>query len=151
MDKTDIRILNLLSEQARMSASELSEKVNLSVSAVSERIRKLESAGVIRQYVALLDEKKLGLDVNAFMCVMMDHPRFNTKLIEYVRQSRAIVECSYLAGDYDFLLNIHTENSQSLERILDEIKSVPGVGRTKTMLVLSTAKQVYSTKIKEKE
>lgn len=149
MDKTDIRILNALADNARISASELSELVKLSVSAVSERIRKLESSGVIRKYTTLLDEKKLGMDVSAFMSVMMDHPRYNEKLIEYVRRNPAIVECSYLAGDYDFLLNIHTENSQSLERILDGIKSIPGVGRTKTMLVLSTAKRMHSAKIKE--
>ena len=114
-----------------------------------ERIRKLERSGIIRQYTILLDEKRLGRDVKAFLSVMMDHPRYNEKLIEYARQSSAVVECCYTAGDFDFLLNIHTESTESLERILNEIKSVPGVGRTKTMLVLSTAKQIHSIRIKE--
>ena len=149
MDNTDIRILNALSDNARISASELSEKVNLSVSAVSERIRKLESNGTIRQYSAILDEQRFGLDVTAFICVLMDHPRYNERMIEFAKDRNEIVECSYVAGDYDYILKVRTESTQSLERVLDEVKSVPGVGRTKTMFVLSTAKLMYSPKINE--
>ncbi|MBR5738798.1 MAG: winged helix-turn-helix transcriptional regulator, partial [Lachnospiraceae bacterium] len=65
MDQTDLKIINALSDNARVSASELSEKVNLSVSAVIERIRKLENAGVIKKYTTILDVQKLGLDVTA--------------------------------------------------------------------------------------
>ena len=150
MDNTDIRILNELSENARMSISELSEKINLSVSAVSERIRKLEANGTISRYSTILNEKSFGLDVTAYICILMDYPRFNEQLIEYANGNGEIIECSYIAGDYDFLLKVRTESTRSLERILDEVKSVPGVGRTKTMFVLSTAKFRYSPKIKIK-
>ena len=150
MDNTDIRILNELSDNARMSISELSEKVNLSVSAVSERIRKLEANGTIDRYSVILNEKTFGLDVTAFVCILMDHPRYNEQLTAFAQSKDEIIECSYIAGDYDFLLKIRTESTQSLERILDEVKSVPGVGRTKTMFVLSTAKLRYSPKIKIK-
>ncbi|MDO4852842.1 MAG: Lrp/AsnC family transcriptional regulator [Clostridia bacterium] len=149
MDNTDIRIINALSENARISASELSDRVNLSVSAVIERIRKLENAGMIKQYTTILDEKQFGLDVTAFICILMDHPRYNEQLTEFAKRKSAIVECHYVAGDYDYLLKIRTHSTSSLERLLDEVKSVPGVGRTKTLLVLSTAKQVHSPKIRE--
>ncbi|MCR4906545.1 MAG: winged helix-turn-helix transcriptional regulator, partial [Clostridiales bacterium] len=72
MDNTDIRILNELSDNARMSISELSEKINLSVSAVSERIRKLEASGTISRYSTILNEKNFGLDVTAYICILMD-------------------------------------------------------------------------------
>ena len=150
MDSTDIRILNALADNARISISELSDKINLSVSAVSERIRKLEAGGAIARYSVILDEKVLGLDVTAYICILMDHPRYNEQLISYAKGKNEITECSYIAGDYDFLLKVRTESTQSLERILDEVKSVPGVGRTKTMFVLSTAKLQYSPKILNK-
>ena len=150
MDNTDIKIINALSENARISASDLSDRVNLSVSAVIERIKKLESAGVIRQYTTILDETKFGLDVTAFICILMDHPRFNEQFTDFARKRSAIVECHYVAGDYDYLIKIRTDSTHSLERLLDEVKSVPGVGRTKTLLVLSTSKQVHSPKIREK-
>lgn len=150
LDNTDIKIINALSENARISASDLSEKVNLSVSAVIERIKKLENAGVIKQYTTILDESKFGLDVTAFICILMDHPRFNEGLTEFAKKRSAIVECNYVAGDYDYLIKIRTDSTRSLERLLDEVKSIPGVGRTKTLLVLSTAKQVHSPKIREK-
>lgn len=150
MDNTDIKIINALSENARISASDLSDRVNLSVSAVIERIKKLESAGVIRQYTTILDETKFGLDVTAFICILMDHPRFNEQFTDFAKKRSAIVECHYVAGDYDYLIKIRTDSTHSLERLLDEVKSVPGVGRTKTLLVLSTSKQVHSPKIREK-
>ncbi len=149
MDHTDIKILNALTENARVSASELSDKVNLSVSAVIERIRKLENAGVIRQYTAILDDKQFGLDVTAFVNILMDHPRYNEGLMEFALGRDEIVECNYIAGDFDYLLKVRTDSSSSLEHLLNEIKSVPGVGRTKTLLVLSNSKLVYSPKIGE--
>ena len=144
MDNTDVLILNALTENARVSASVLSEKVNLSVSAVIERIKKLEGAGVIKQYTTVLDEQKLGLDVTAFICILMDHPRFNEQFTQFARKKSAIVECNYVAGDYDYLIKIRTDSTRSLERLLDEVKSVPGVGRTKTLLVLSASKQAHT-------
>ena len=144
MDNTDINIINALSENARVSASVLSEKVHLSVSAVIERIKKLESSGVIKQYTTILDEQKLGLDVTAFICVIMDHPRFNEQFMQFAKKKSSIVECNYVTGDYDYLIKIRTDSTRSLERLLDEVKSVPGVGRTKTLLVLSTSKQVHT-------
>ena len=147
MDHTDVKILNALTENARISAKELSDKVNLCVSAVIERIRKLENAGAIRQYTVILDEKQFGLDVTAFVCILMDHPRYNEGLMEFATLHDEIVECNYIAGDYDYLLKVRTVSSSSLEHLLNEIKSVPGVGRTKTMLVLSNSKLVYTPTI----
>lgn len=144
MDQTDYKIIEILTDNARISASDLSTKVNLSVSAVIERIRKLETSGVIRKYTTILDEQKLGLDVTAFITVLMDHPRYNEGFIAFANQKRAIIECNYVAGDSDYLLKVRTDSSKSLQQLLDEIKSVPGVGRTKTMLVLSASKQEHT-------
>ena len=74
MDRIDIRILNCLKKNSRENASVIGEKVNMSVSAVIERIRKLENAGIIRQYTVVLDPKQIGKDLSALISVGIEHP-----------------------------------------------------------------------------
>ena len=75
MDKIDIKIIECLKKNARENASVIGSQVNMSVSAVIERIKKLEANGIIRQYTVVLDSKKLGMDITAFISVSMEHPK----------------------------------------------------------------------------
>lgn len=145
MDSTDIKIINCLSNNARMNSSDIAEKVSLSVSAVIERIKKLEAAGVIKKYTVILDNSSLGKDVSAMMFVNMENPRFNVSFETMVKGHSQITECHYMAGDYDYLLKIVTTNTSSLERVLNDIKGVQGVSKTRTIIILSTIKQEYTT------
>jgi len=144
MDSTDIKIINCLSNNARMNSSDIAEKVSLSVSAVIERIKKLENSGVIKKYTLILDNSALGKDVSAMMFVNMENPRFNAGFETMVKAHSQITECNYMAGDYDYLLKIITTNTSSLERVLNDIKGVQGVSKTRTMIILSTIKQEYT-------
>jgi len=147
LDSTDIKILNCLSNNARMNSSEIAERVNLSVSAVIERIKKLESGGVIKKYTVILDNAALGKDVSAMMFVSMENPKFNTGFENMVKAHTQITECHYLAGDFDYLLKIVTTNTSALERVLNDIKGVAGVSKTRTMIILSDIKQEYTTQL----
>jgi Lrp/AsnC family leucine-responsive transcriptional regulator len=149
MDNIDIKIINSLRNNSRVNASDIAEKVNLSVSAVIERIKKLESSGIIKQYTVVLDTNKLGKDVMALISVSIEHPKFNETFVESVMQNPQIVECHYIAGDFDFLLKVITESTQTLEKILNDIKCVNGVSKTKTMIVLSTIKNDLSISLKK--
>ena len=144
MDRIDIRILNCLKKNSRENASVIGEKVNMSVSAVIERIRKLENAGIIKQYTVVLDPKQIGKDLSALISVGIEHPRYNDGFTEFVQSHPEIVECHYVTGDFDFILKVLTNTTGSLERILNEIKSVPGVSVTKTLVILSTVKNDFS-------
>lgn len=141
MDVTDIKILSCLSNNSRMNASEIASKVSLSVSAVIERIKKLETNGVIKKYTLILDNSALGKDVSAMMFVNMENPRYNASFENMVKTHSHITECYYIAGDYDYLLKIITTNTSSLEKVLNDIKGVLGVSKTRTMIILSTIKQ----------
>ena len=141
MDLTDIKILDCLRKNARLPASLISERVNLSVSAVLERIRKLESSGIIRQYTVILDNKKIGKDLAAFISVSLEHPRHNANFIECVQKDKRISECHYITGDFDFLLKVVTHSTDALEATLNTIKNITGVSLTKTLVVFSTLKQ----------
>ncbi len=144
MDQVDIKILDYLRANARMSASVIGEHVNLSVSAVIERIKKLENQGIIKQYTVVLDSKLIGKDIAAFISVSLEHPKYNAGFIESVKNSSQITECHYITGDSDFILKVITDSTQSLEGILNLIKSIKGVSQTKTLVILSTLKRDVS-------
>ncbi len=144
MDNIDVKILDQLKQNSRVSASEIGDKINMSVSAVIERIKKMESSGVIKQYTLILDSKLVNQDVSAFISVGIDHPKYNESFIKSVIAHKQIVECHYITGDADFLLKAVIDSTASLEKVLTDIKSIPGVSMTRTLVVLSTVKNEYT-------
>lgn len=144
LDEINVKILNCLRENSRENASVISEKVGLSVSAVIERIKKLEANELIKKYTVVLDKNKIGRDVTALMQVTLDHPKYTENFISKVKSNNDVLECHYLAGNYDFLIKICTISTESLEKILNKIKAIEGVSKTTTMIVLSTVKNEYS-------
>lgn len=144
MDNIDIRIIKLLQKNARITVSEISSEINLSVSAVSDRLKKLEYTGIIQQYTAILDARLLRKSLTAIMFISLERPKYTEKFVEFVKGEDEILECHYLAGDYDYALKILTESTYTLEKLLNRIKSVQGVQKTKTVVTLSTVKNNYS-------
>ena len=141
MDAIDVKILRCLAENARSKASTISQEINLSVSAVIERIHKLEDSGVIQRYTAILDQKKLGNDISAWMEVCLEHPKYYDTFVANIMAMPNILACHYLTGDFDFMLQIVTSSSEALEATHRSIKSVDGVSATKTHFVLKTLKE----------
>ena len=144
IDEINVKILNCLRENSRENASVISEKVGLSVSAVIERIKKLEANDLIKKYTVVLDKNKIGRDVIALMQITLDHPKYTENFISKVKANNDVLECHYLAGNYDFLIKICTNTTESVEKILNKIKAIEGVSKTTTMIVLSTVKNEYS-------
>lgn len=144
MDAIDVKILKLLQKNARITASEISSEINLSVSAVSDRLKKLESSGIIQQYTAIINPRKLDKDLTVIMFISLERPKFSDRFVEFVKSEDEILECHYIAGDYDYALKIITKNTYTLENLLNRIKSASGVQKTKTVVALSAAKNNYS-------
>lgn len=142
MDSVDIKILSCLRENARQNASVIGEKVKMSVSAVIERIRKMESNGIIQQYTVLLDNKLIGKDISAFVSVSLEHPKYNDTFVQSIMKNEQIVECHYIAGDFDYMLKVVASSTEELTRLLGEVKAMNGVSLTKTLIILSTAKNL---------
>ena len=138
LDDIDLRILALLQEDCRTPLVRLGDAAGLSAPAVLERIKKMEAAGVITGYCAILDARRLGLDITAFIGVIMSHP---TVIGQFERQIVAldgVLECHHVTGEYTLLLKVKTANTSSLEALIRQIRSLDGVARTETMVVLST-------------
>jgi Lrp/AsnC family leucine-responsive transcriptional regulator len=138
LDDTDLRILALLQEDCRTPLARIGESVGLSAPAVLERIKKLEAAGVIRGYHAQLDGRRLGLDITAFIGVSINHPGMIGDFERQVVTLDDVLECHHVTGQHTLLLKVKTANTSSLEKLISQIRSIDGVARTETMVVLST-------------
>jgi Lrp/AsnC family leucine-responsive transcriptional regulator len=137
-DEIDRRILRLLQDDCKTSLAKIGEAVGLSAPSVIERIRKLEQAGVISGYHAVLDARRLGLDVTAFIGVSIGHPRMIPTFEGCIDGFEDVLECHHVTGEHSLLLKVKTRNTATLERLISEIRSIEGVERTETIVVLST-------------
>lgn len=140
MDRLDMEILKVLQKNARASLSDIGQKVNLSVSAVGERVKKLEASGVIDRYVAIINGSFFHKDLTAFMFISLENPSYIDSFQEFVHGENDILACHYITGNYDYVLKIVTNNPATLETLLNKIKSVPGIIKTYTNVVLDTCK-----------
>ena len=138
LDATDRAILELLQEDCKKQLAAIGGKVGLSAPAVAECIHKLEEAGVIAGYTAVLDPRRLGIDVTAFIGVSTDHPRATQKIEQRVAVLGDVLECHHVTGTHTLMLKVRTHSTESLEELIGSVRSIEGVSRTETMVVLST-------------
>ncbi|MBQ1215786.1 MAG: Lrp/AsnC family transcriptional regulator [Firmicutes bacterium] len=144
MDIIDVKILEVLQANSRVSISELSKKVNLSLSAVSERLKKLESSNVIEKYTVILNSQALDKELSVIMNISLENPHMTSDFLNFVRTEDEILECHYVTGEYDYVLKITTRNTATLELLMNRIKGISGIKRTQTNVVLSSVKHMYS-------
>lgn len=147
LDNLDNKLLERLQLKGRTKRNQLAEEVNLSVPAVSERLKKLEEQGIIEGYYAKVNRKAYGLDILAFIYVIMDSSKHYKNLIKNVEHHRQILECHSVLGDGSHLLKVLVRNTEALEKLLSEIQSWPGVISTRTTYVLSTIKETTAINI----
>src|SRR6267142_3559556 len=148
LDAIDRKILALIQDDAKLSQAELAKAVGLTATSVNERIRQLERAGVIRGYVALLDERKLGHDITAFVEIFIEHPKFESGFIESVGELDEVLECHHITGEFSLLLKVRVKDMAAFRRLLiEKLNTVRGVRQTRTLIVLATSKEQRRIKI----
>ena len=148
LDPIDRRILALLQDDAKRSQAEIAKAVGLTAPSVNERIRKLERSGFIRGYVALLDDRKLGQDITAFVEVFVEHPKFETNFIEAVAELDEVLECHHITGEFSLLLKVKVTDMAAFRRLLiEKLNTIRGVRQTRTVMVLATAKEQHRIKV----
>ncbi|WP_103019690.1 Lrp/AsnC family transcriptional regulator [Salinibacter altiplanensis] len=138
IDEIDAKILELLQRDGRMQRSDVAEEVNLSISAVSERMRKLEARGVIEGYRAVVDAKRLRLDITAFIRVSVDGSEHYPNFVGQVEEMEQVLELHSITGDGSHLMKVRTADTTALEGFLSDIQAISGVSKTTTSIVLST-------------
>ncbi|WP_127902650.1 Lrp/AsnC family transcriptional regulator [Solirhodobacter olei] len=141
IDATDRRILTVLQKTGRMTNAELSERVNLSPSACHRRVQRLEAEGYIRDYVALLDARKLGRPTTVFVEITLSG-QADEVLDAFEREVKRIpdvLECHLMAGTADYLLKIVAEDTEDFARIhRQHLSRLPGVAQMHSSFALRT-------------
>jgi Lrp/AsnC family leucine-responsive transcriptional regulator len=147
LDDLDFKILTTLQQNGRTKRNELAEQVGLSVPSVSERLKKLEDNKIIEGYYTKVNKQAFGYDILAFILVMMDSSKHYKDLLKHVDKHPNILECHSVLGEGSHLLKVLVKNTESLEKLLSEVQTWPGVTGTKTTYVLSTLKETTAINI----
>ncbi len=143
LDRHDKLILEELQIDARLSNQELAELVGLSNSPCWRRVKRLEDTGVIKGYVALADQKMLGLPIMAYAHISLDdhHPECTETFDAFVQSSPRILECCSLSGQYDYLLRVVSSSMEDYEVFLStQLLRLSGVRSVNTSFVLDQKK-----------
>ena len=144
LDSTDIRILQLLQHDARLTNKEVADKLGKSVTPVYERIKRLEDEGYITRYVALVNKELIGKHLTAFTTVQLKECSaialrgFEKEVIKFPE----VMECYHLTGQFDFLLKIAIKDMVEYNGFLmNKLSTLPNVGGLETFFVLSEGKK----------
>ncbi|SMX47441.1 Lrp/AsnC family transcriptional regulator [Maliponia aquimaris] len=141
LDETDRRILRVLQRKGRISNADLSEEVHLSASACHRRVQRLEAEGYLRDYVALLDERRLGLPTTVFVEIKLT-AQANEVLDAFekaVSRVPDVLECHLMAGTADYILKVVAEDTEDFARIHRQyLTRLPGVAQMQSSFALKT-------------
>jgi Lrp/AsnC family leucine-responsive transcriptional regulator len=142
MDSLDRKALAFLMKNGRASWVDLGQHLGLSAPSAADRVRKLEQSAVIRGYAPLLDAESLGYPLVAFVSVTLGSHRNRSAFLRAIDKLDEVSECHHVAGDDDYLLKVRCRGTRDLDRLLArELKDRIGVAKTRTIIVLSTAKE----------
>lgn len=141
LDETDKRILTVIQRKGRISNAELSEAVHLSASACHRRVQRLEADGYIRDYVALLDARKIGLPTTVFVEIKLSAQA--DEVLEAFEKAVArvpdVLECHLMAGSADYILKVVAEDTEDFARIhRQHLTRLPGVAQMQSSFALRT-------------
>lgn len=144
LDKKDLQILELIQADGRISHTELSDRIHLSAPQCLRRLRALEAAGFVNKYVALLNERAVGLGVTAFVRVVIDRDQ-----LDRIRDFEAsilgmdeILECYSASGDFDYELKVICRDLDDLAQFLNErLTRLPTVIRIRSTICLAPVKR----------
>jgi Lrp/AsnC family transcriptional regulator for asnA, asnC and gidA len=137
IDKVDLKILALLSEDAKLPYTEVAKKVFVSGGTVHVRMRKMEEMGIVKGTTLNMDYAKMGYDITAFLGIYLEKSSLYDSVIEKLKDIPEIVKIHYTTGNYNIFLKIHCKDTNHLKEVLhDKIQNVEGIERTETMISL---------------
>ena len=142
LNSLDIKAIKLLLRHGRVSWADLGKALGLSAPAAADRVHKLEQRAVIRGYAALVDAASVGYPLTAYVSVTLASHRKRAAFLRAIKKMEQVAECHHVAGDDDYLLKVRCRGTQDLDHLLaGELKDKLGVAKTRTTIVLSTAKE----------
>lgn len=148
LDEIDSKVIQHLMQQGRITWSELANLLALSAPAAADRVRRLEERNVIQGYAAQINPEAVGCELTAFIAVSIGQTQHRAAFLQKVRELPEIQECHHVTGEDDYWLKVRCRHTKDLERLVsEELKGLTGVLKTRTTIVLSTAKETSALPI----
>lgn len=150
LDPIDLQLLDILQHNSNLTTKELASRVNLSPTPVFERIKRLETSGVIKKYVAILDAEKLNKSLIVFCSITLkQHSKeIGTQFVADIMQLQEVTECYNISGDYDFLLKVLVlDMKEYQEFVLNALGGIENIGSAHSTFVMGEIKHSHSVPI----
>lgn len=146
LDKKDMAILALLQQNARVTVKEISDKIHLSTTPVHERIKRMEDNGVIKQYVTLVDQNKVDLNLMVICYVSLKEHSKNAgvKFIKTINEFNEVIECYSISGEFDFMLKVICKDMNAYYDFhVNKLSQLDNVGNVQSIFVMGVIKQTH--------
>jgi len=146
LDEKDMAILRLLQHNARITVKEISDKIHLSTTPVHERIKRMEEAGVIKQYATLVNHTKVkkGLMVICYVSLKQHNKAAGAKFIKMIQEMNEVVECYNISGEFDFMLKVMAENMDDYYNFhVNKLSEAENIGHVQSVFVMGVIKQTH--------
>jgi len=148
LDKEDLIILKVLQEEGRISYAELSRRTGIPDSTIHDKIERMVSRGIIKKFVAILDGKRVGVDITAIVGV-----ETGAKLYDHVAKALCeipeVLEVYGATAEFDLIIKIRTSTKESLNNLLNRIRRVDGVEDIYVFLILEIFKEEHALPLKD--
>jgi Lrp/AsnC family transcriptional regulator for asnA, asnC and gidA len=137
IDNTDLKILELLMQDAKRPYSEVARKVNVSQGTVHVRMNKMEEAGILAKTSLRINYSKLGYDITAFIGIYLEKSALYDKVLARLKLIPEVTNIHYTTGNYSMFAKIHCRDTNHLKDVLySKLQQVEGIERTDTMISL---------------
>ncbi len=146
LDKTDLQLLRVLQQNARMTTKELAQEVNLSTTPVFERLKRLERDGIIKKYIAILDAEKLNQGFTVFCQVKLKQMNRDIarNFVDVIKGIPEVSECYNISGNYDYLLKVHATDMRAYQSfVINTLGGIESLGSIESTFVMEEIKQSY--------
>lgn len=146
LDKTDLQLLRVLQQNARMTTKELAHEVNLSTTPVFERLKRLERDGIIKKYIAILDAEKLNQGFTVFCQVKLKQMNRDIaqSFVDVIEDIPEVSECYNISGNYDYLLKVHATDMRAYQSfVINTLGGIESLGSIESTFVMDEIKQSY--------
>jgi len=155
LDEKDLAILNLLQKNCKTTAKEIARQINSPITTVFAKIKRMEKQGIIKEYRAILDHKKLNFGVTAFILASFSYrtnkeetPLSQRAIAEQISKFPEVQEVHIISGDWDILIKVKDKDVDSVGRfVIDKLRTVKGIEKTLTCMVFDTPKETTTVPI----
>lgn len=137
IDNTDLKILEILMDDAKKPYTEVAKKVHVSQGTVHVRMNKMEEAGIVVKNTLMIDYSKLGYDISAFIGIYLEKSGLYDSVLAKLKEIPEITSIHYTTGNYSMFVKIHCRDTSHLKEVLHgKMQQVEGIARTETIVSL---------------